>query len=539
MATSTSWAQNVITCDLCDKAVQQLCNSCQVSLCEICIKKHRDEVKSLPHDIVPFLHRTIQEVFPECQEHSGQRCEVNCKDCNKPFCLTCIKSGTHKGHDVEKITETHENTIRKVKSDTEEMKANLIPKYQKEDVEIGKTILKTKSNLYDLGKESRKLRYLWHEEVDKVFDKLDSSSLSLTEKNLNALQEYQNKIRHHISEMNSIVKQNENLVSSNQLSEINKYKSKLNEYQDFPEHKDLELPSLVSNKDQGGELIIEIGGYRATLKQMSQHEFSIIATITTNYKPLWGVACVGGAEAWIYGDNKTITRIAIHGTVLETVTSTFRPGDISVTRGRDLIYSNYNSDKVNIVTQKKSETLITSPQGWVPKRMCCARSGDILVHLYKGSGSKTENKIIRYQEQKIKQEINEDGQGNPIFKDGEYSLFMSENDNGDVCVSDVNADSVVVVDKIRRVRFRYDGKPARRELPFDPRNIVTDSLCQIIVADYSNDCLHILHKNGQFLKCIDNWGLDRPYGLSVDSEERLWVGCDKGEIKVFKYLEQL
>ena len=258
MATSTSWAQDVITCDLCDKAAQQFCNSCQVSLCETCIKKHRDEFKSLPHDIVPFLDRKIQVVFPECKEHSGQRCEVNCKKCNKPVCLKCIVSGTHKGHDVEEVTEIYKNKILKIKSDTEQIEAKLIPKYQKEDVEIGKEISKTKSKIDDLGKESKKLRKRWHDEVDEIFDKIDHLSQSLTEQNLNALQGYHNKIKTLISEMNRIIKQNDELSNSNKLSKVNKYKSKFNEYRDFSERIDLKLPSLSSNIDQGKQLIIEM-----------------------------------------------------------------------------------------------------------------------------------------------------------------------------------------------------------------------------------------------------------------------------------------
>ena len=117
-----SWAQDVITCDLCDKVTQQFCNSCQVNLCDTCTKKHRDEFSSLMHEIVPFLGRKIQLVFPECREHSGQRCEVNCKKCNTPVCVKCIGLGPHKGHDVEELTEIHEDKIQKIKSDTEELK---------------------------------------------------------------------------------------------------------------------------------------------------------------------------------------------------------------------------------------------------------------------------------------------------------------------------------------------------------------------------------------------------------------------------------
>ncbi|XP_078330159.1 uncharacterized protein LOC111117483 [Crassostrea virginica] len=555
MATSTSWAQDVITCDLCDKPTQQFCNSCQVNLCETCVKKHRDQFKSLPHDIVPFLERKIQLVFPECREHTGQRCELNCKKCNTPVCVKCIASGPHKGHDVEELTEIHEKKIRKIKSDTEEIKAKIIPKYQNEDQKIGNSISKTKSKIEDLGKKSKKLRKLWHQEVDNIFDKIESLSQSLGEENLNALQGYHHKIRNLISEMNTIVKQNEKLSISNNLLEVNKYHSRINEYQDFPEHVDLKFPFLDSNIDKGKELSIEIGDYRVTLKEMSQPSLStdvshlttgigelmdkirVIATIPTTYNPLDGVACVGEAEAWIYGENETITRIDIHGAVKDTITTKCQngPGGISATRGRELSYC--DSGTVNIVRDGKTETLITPPRDWIPWKLSCTRSGDILVHVYKGTGPQTKNKIICYKGQNIKEEISNDGQGNPIFKDGECSLYMSENNNGDVCVSDVNADIVVVVDKTGRVRFRYDGKQAKRETSFGPKGIVTDVMSQIIVTDINNDCLHILDQNGHFQRCVDDCGLEEPRGLSVDSEGRLWVGSyNSGEIKVIEYL---
>ena len=98
---------------------------------------------------------------------------------------------------------------------------------------------------------------------------------------------------------------------------------------------------------------------------------------------------------------------------------------------------------------------------------------------------KYENKIIRYQGQRIKQEIYDDGQGNLIFTDGLRLLFMSENNNGDICVSDTDANTVVVVEKTGRVLFRYNGRPARRKEAFGPRNIITDAWSHIIVADYN------------------------------------------------------
>jgi sugar lactone lactonase YvrE len=136
------------------------------------------------------------------------------------------------------------------------------------------------------------------------------------------------------------------------------------------------------------------------------------------------------------------------------------------------------------------------------------------------------------------QEIDKDEHGDPIYKGGNNALFVTENHNDDIVASDLNADTLVAVDKSGRVRFRYNDKPPGGQQAFSPRQIVTDSMGRIIVADHHNDCLHILDQSGRFLKCIDFYSNDGPYGLSVDSEGRLWVGMrESGGIKVIQYLK--
>ena len=39
----------------------------------------------------------------------------------------------------------------------------------------------------------------------------------------------------------------------------------------------------------------------------------VIATIPPTYNPLFGVACVGETEAWIYGENKTLHALTYTG----------------------------------------------------------------------------------------------------------------------------------------------------------------------------------------------------------------------------------
>ena len=92
-----------------------------------------------------------------------------------------------------------------------------------------------------------------------------------------------------------------------------------------------------------------------------------------------------------------------------------------------------------------------------------------------------------------------------------------------------------MLNKAGKIRCSYDGAQCGK-MSFDPQSIVTDSMSQVITADYQNDCLHIINKNGHFLGVVDRCGLNKSCGLSIDRKGRLWVGlCHSGTIKVLEY----
>ncbi|XP_055998839.1 E3 ubiquitin-protein ligase TRIM71-like [Ostrea edulis] len=553
MATPNPQAQEVITCDLCVKPTQQFCNSCQVSLCVDCVNKHVDKLKYQQHDIVHFKDRKIQLVFPECEFHSSQRCEVHCQQCDVPVCLKCIV-GPHNGHKVKDMPEIFNEKKKELEKETKEIESTIIPQYKKKNEETESKLSIIMAEFGELDKEKEKHRKFWHQEVDTIFNKLGSLMKSIKENLLAALNSHQSKIKNQIPDMTQTVQQNKEILKSNNVSAVTNYKSKLQEYRNMPTDIDVKLPSLKTNTVQGRELSLELEDYKASLTQTTLSSLTdevsylslqkllkqpkSITTIPTGVNPLLHVACVGVDEAWVSGKDKTITRVDIHGSVRDTVTTTCEewPNDITVTRQGELVYSDVHNRTVNIVRHGRTETLITTPQGWHPGQLCCTKYGDILVSMLTTDYS--QRKIVRYQGHTEKQEIDRDEDGEPIYKGGKYTLFVVENNNGDICASDNNADTVVVVNKSGRVRFRYDGTPAKRKKSFNPRHIVTDSMSQIIVADINNACLHILDQNGQFLRCVDNCGLDKPRGLSVDSEGRLWVGLyQSGEVKVIQYMK--
>ncbi|XP_056003575.1 uncharacterized protein LOC130049690 [Ostrea edulis] len=132
-------------------------------------------------------------------------------------------------------------------------------------------------------------------------------------------------------------------------------------------------------------------------------------------------------------------------------------------------------------------------------------SGDLLVTMH--SNDETQSKIVRYSGSTETQTIQFDDQGRPLYSSGDYSKYLSENRNLDICVTDIEAKAVVVVN--------HQGH----------------------ILTVVNALIHILDQDGQFLGHIENCGLGRPWGLCVDMRGNLFVAeWNTTKVKKIQYL---
>jgi hypothetical protein len=442
---------------------------------------------------------------------------------------------------------------RELEIETQKIEDDILPKYKKKNEEIERELPIAMAKFAEMEKGKEIDRKIWHQEVDAIFDELGSLIKSRKEKYQTDLKSYQSMINDCILDMIQTVEHNKMITSSDKVSEVTSYKSKVKRHRGIPSDIDIKEPFFNSITDKGKLLSLEFENHevRLTHKTLETRHLSLqelldqarsITTIPTGYNSLLAIACVGKHEAWVCGNDKIVERVDEQGFVQDTVNTKckYYPKGITVNRRGELVYIDGLNRTVNVVRYGKIRTLITTPQGWCPEKLCCTELEDILVSMreLRHGFPHARHKIVRYQGESVTQEIERDEDGKLIYALGSSELYVVENNNGDVCASDGNANEVVVVKNSGRVRFRYDGRPARKMKSFYPVHIVTDFMDQIIMADNNNACLHILDHNGQFLRCVDSCELDYPKGLSVDSEGRLWVGLKfSGEVKVIPYMK--
>ncbi|XP_062575180.1 E3 ubiquitin-protein ligase TRIM45-like [Saccostrea cucullata] len=549
MASPSSRSNGLITCDLCENSAKKFCDCCQVSLCAKCVHKHVKKFKSQTHDIVPIKDRTTL-VLPDCEFHSNQRCEAQCQQCDVPVCIKCIIN-SHNGHSITDMLKFFIGKKEEIREETQEIESSILPMYEKKTFDIGINMAYRTEDYMDLEIKSEEHRQLWHQEVDIIFDKFLSSIKSMKDRYREEMNLQKKSLEEFlIPKLKQIIQQNKEILKSNRVSDITNYKSEVMKCKkDYDFYGDLDIneqaPFLITGSPEGRKLYIELDEYKARLTQGPElfAKAREIATFPTEDGETEGrrrgrypsrVACVGEDKAWISYNDKTLRCFDLHGTVHETLTTKCQKVEFSVTSSDELIYIDPENKTVNKVDQGKTEVLITLPKDWEPKSLSCT-SDNILVNLEKDG----QNKIVSFQGQTVKQEIYRDKKNREIFGRGCSSLIMAKNGNGDLCVADLNASIVVVLTKAGRVRFRYDGTPAMRDEEFLPDHIVTDSRLKIIVGDFFNNyCLHILDQHGQFLQCVDDFGvnemLSRVSGMSVDLEDRLWIIMDYKKVKVIQ-----
>ncbi|XP_061194055.1 uncharacterized protein LOC133202278 [Saccostrea echinata] len=231
---------------------------------------------------------------------------------------------------------------------------------------------------------------------------------------------------------------------------------------------------------------------------------------------------VSSDRVWISdGDNLILTNTA--GDKLHHLTDIDSYSGVhTVNCDGDLIYIDRqgNINKLSTENTVKTPLIKYNTATWEPLCVYSSPStGDLLV----GMCYRYTAKLVRYNStgEHIQTIQYDNNTGQELY---DYPIYITENRNGDVIVSDWYC-GVVVTDRGGSHHFSYTGPPSGSGL--DPHGICTDALSHILVCDLNTNSVQMLDRDGHFLSQIQtsSHGIDEPRSLSYDDTTHLlWVG---------------
>ncbi|XP_055999600.1 uncharacterized protein LOC125655527 [Ostrea edulis] len=529
-------AQDVVRCDLCETAIVQMyCDFCHVNLCFACIGKHiADDYDK--HKVVPFQNRKSTLIYPKCSTHQTEKCKLHCKECDKFVCSLCA-ADKHKGHTFLILSEIYNERKVDITKDSEEIENIISPTYEEMATDLETQITNLDGEYVKFTTMITKHGEEWHKEIDNVINKMKNEIEEMKIKHLEILKKHLDEIK----QIQSLIEQSlvtlNKMQISNEVSVTMEYRSKNKEFRKLPPKVRVSLPTFSPIDHEQlykslGSLIplsftTDENGYTLKKAETSPKELmdepELVTTINTGYENLRSVTCLSEEEFWISALLSDMKCFNVQGTVINTIKTKSGewPRDIAVTSDGDLVYSDWATKTVNQVKSGHTEEVIRL-QGWRPINLCVTSSSDLLVTMF--SDDETQSKVVRYSGSTEKQTIQYDDEGKPLYSGNAIIKYISENRNLDICVADLGASAVVVINQAGKFRFRYTGhSTTTTNKAFKPWGITTDSQSQILTTDHGNHCIHILDQNGQFLRYVDNCHLEYPYGLCVDKSDNLFV----------------
>nr|XP_022307064.1 uncharacterized protein LOC111113256 isoform X2 [Crassostrea virginica]XP_022307065.1 uncharacterized protein LOC111113256 isoform X2 [Crassostrea virginica] len=537
---ATSQGQDIIRCQLCPNPVEHHRNLCHVDLCFNCILTHMTD-KTKRHEIVDFMNRKEGPILPECTSHDKTLCETFCNDCQEPKCVLCVTT-THKKHDFTDIKSIIEKFRKRITADVEEMENIILPKH-KQTVGIGNSSKEFDKIINAIQDQEDNICKVVREIGSRLKDEVAKQKSEFEQKK----NEVQSTVAKEREELDSVMKMNKSVLKSNDAKRILTYRSNNEQFRGGPKQMQISYPLFLSGNVNRNQLQVMFGSLQrsSNLATDGKHDMRklmsnpvVVSTIQTPYgkkTKLWRILCDEAGKMWIIGDDQKVYQINKNGSILKTVSVSDDVLALSLSVGKELIFCTRTDTNVYRYDDKVVRTLVDLGQ-WLPRGLCHSANGDLLVSMR--SKYETHSRVVRYSGTTETMVIQNDRQGKPLLSVGViYVLLLTENGNGDICVADNAGNAVVVVNASGELRFKYQGNrsPKPNYKSFKPCKIATDVNQQILINDDQNDIVHVIDKDGNFLRYIE---YPCNGGLSIDPDHNLIAGnLMSGEIRIIRYLQ--
>ncbi|XP_034317849.2 E3 ubiquitin-protein ligase TRIM71 [Magallana gigas] len=564
-------AQHYLVCGTedCEKNCQFYCNDCHQPLCEQCRDEHQKNKKTKSHEVVHYKQRKRPLPVEKCKIHPTRNIELLCEECQIPICSKCTATKEHRSHAFtdlefvfdEKVSLKCHEEIAKIRNYFDPISQDLKKEIAGDVTEIKKIMEDIRTSMKAEAKSVKKIvDTITSEKIEQV-NKIEQSLLE-------TLNNQNQQIDDYINSLNDLIKRFYGYLSPSNIEQLTfALKSENFIIRPIPETSKPVPPVFTAGQYSKEDVAKLMGKIIVPNTKPENRKIKPMETASTQLKPtgkqrkqdrensdvkqtlslsssvtkvreytvpgvddVYHISLGKSGRLWASDYDGNLVQTDLQGNQLQKIQTSGGSGYHTVTQDGDLIYTEKNNKVINRITPDNTITEFIKTGDWTPLRIHSSHiNGDILV----GMKTDEEGKVTRYNKTGTEiQSIQRDNKGQTLYG---VPLFITENINGDVCVSD-HYIGVVVVDKSGQHRFSYTGQGSW----FPPYGICTDVLGHILVCDINSNTVHLLDQDGQFLSLLltPQQGVKYPRSVCVDDENNLWVGQRKtNTVKVYKYLQ--
>ncbi|XP_061171707.1 uncharacterized protein LOC133181185 [Saccostrea echinata] len=523
------FAQHYVECKQCKGNAEYYCYTCTNRLCQVCRDRHAKNTTTKAHTIVPYLSRKITP-NETCRLHPGFPFDIACQDCHRPICIRCMQK-YHEGHTFKSIEDVLQEKDDRCKEKIKKINKTILPHWHERLSQLFYHRRKSKSRINEikiqLYKDVKKLKLLAEailvekiKEIEIEENWLKKELDSLTNVTLNTISKYENLITEYENEHRSYEK-------------LRLQKDILQSDSSEPTFRIPSAPSYRNEKIRREEISKLFSNLILTTRTLETrppikcHEFKLPFNLSKH------ISNVPPEKFWIGNNDGQIILINKTGKQLDEIkTNGFDLlGYHTVTLSGELLFIEELENCVKKYTSGRRPTTIINTGDWKPGCIYSShRSGDILAGMKNYKLQHDPSKVVRYNKNGLELWQSQcDDKGQPLYR---YPIYITENVNGDICISDY--DAVVVLNNLGKHRFSYRGSQDGSK--FRPFSICADILGRILVIDGKAN-IQMIDQNGKFLTVLSRNDHSIPYnlGLCNDKENNLWM-CDGNTVKMYKYL---
>ncbi|XP_069104260.1 tripartite motif-containing protein 2-like [Argopecten irradians] len=463
--------------------------------------------------------------------HKGKTFEWFCESCADLICVSCI-STTHKGHNIVQlsvVTPDNKNKIKQFVSDTEKNDLMEIRKEinSMEDI-LEKHLSHYKSVELEVEDQGTKLK----QDVDTMIAQTLSQLKCSKDENTALIISYKDELEKRLGDIKENLERCKQSLQTGSDIEVFDTMKIIRTGTTLPTRPIMGTAKFTPNLCPS--LLTALGEMSLTQPSAASGaspdrpnllpKAKVLAewAPTNNIKSI--CPTIGGGAWSCEMSSETITDWTPTGEVYQLKESLVRITDICVVPKTYALWACSNKDN-SVVKLTSGELKWQFSTKSEPLSLCVTKDDQVLV------GSK--QKITKYtQTGKLvnttkaslfkKQKVVSPWRltecqvsKNVAVGDGDWSVDGGK-DEPLVLVLDIHLQEVW-----RYGRSQHATKPGSR--PFDPYDVTYDSMGQLIVADYSNRCLHLLSGDGIYLRLLHT-DTFRPQALCVDTKGVIWAG---------------